>query len=81
MVKKVIGIGCIVLSALLVVAAVNSLNKPNHIAVTDQSGLGVSAAVGAFLPSFIAFIVGLSLLRKPKLPIDETAPDADRAKK
>jgi hypothetical protein len=65
-VRKKIGIGCLVMAALLAgVAAKNSFITPT-IPVGDVSGLGVSQLVGAFLPAFVLLILGLALFQEPK---------------
>ena len=38
------------------------------IPLTHSSGLGVSAAVGTFLPPFVLLIIGVALLRKKEPP-------------
>jgi hypothetical protein len=56
---------CLALAALLAVGAVSSLLRHDGPRLGDDSALGVSHAVGAFLPSLIALILGLWLLKKP----------------
>lgn len=62
--KRIGGIVCFVLAVLLAVSAISSLSRGDGPALNDESGLGVSRAVGAFLPSIVALIVGLVLFRK-----------------
>ena len=60
------GLGCFLIAALLAgVAIKNSFVTPS-IPVGDESGLGVSRLVGAFLPSILVFALGLWLFQKPK---------------
>ena len=73
--KRIVGVVCLVLAALLVVSAISSLSRGDGPALGDASGLGVSRAVGAFLPSLLALIVGLWLLKKP-IPQGPAEPDA-----
>ena len=61
--KRIGGIVCLVVAALLVVAAVSSLSRSDGPALNAASGLGVSRAVGAFLPSVVVGILGLWLLK------------------
>ena len=75
MAKRIAGIACLVLAAVLALAAVSSLSGGNGPAINDASGLGVSRAVGAFLLPMTALIVGLWLLKKPK-PNGRAAPGA-----
>jgi len=63
--KRIAGVVCLVLAALLVISAVMSLTRGNGPALGDASGLGVSRAVGAFLPSVIVLILGLWLFKTP----------------
>jgi hypothetical protein len=69
--KRIGGIVSLILAALLVVSAIGSLARRDGPALTDASGLGVSRAVGAFLPATAALILGLWLLKKPT-PRDPT---------
>ncbi|MGL4553611.1 MAG: hypothetical protein ACRC33_20810 [Gemmataceae bacterium] len=71
--KRIGGIACLVLAALLVVGAISSLTRADGPAVGDASGLGVSRAVGAFMPSLAVAILGLWLLKKPA-PRDPARP-------
>jgi hypothetical protein len=62
--KRIGGIVCCALGAwFLGSAVVTVFSDPG---VADPSGLGVSRAVGAFLPGLAALIVGLWLFEKPK---------------
>ncbi len=64
--RQMSGIGCFVLAALFVgVAIKNSFITPT-IPVGNESGLGVSRLVGAFLPSILILALGLWLFQKPK---------------
>jgi hypothetical protein len=56
------GVACCVAAAGLVVYGV--LSVANGPAIDHPSGLGVSHAVGSFLPALLALILGLGLLRK-----------------
>jgi hypothetical protein len=62
--KQVAGIICMGAAVLPGVTAVISLSQGPSVA--DPSGLGVSRAVGAFLPAVAALILGAWLLQKPK---------------
>ena len=64
--KQIGGIVCLVVGAALVVGAIFSLSRGDGPELGDSSGLDVSRAVGAFLPSLVVLIVGLWLLQKPK---------------
>lgn len=68
--KRIAGLVCILLAALLGLGAVASLSVGNGPAVNDGSGLGVSRAVGAFLPAFGMLILGVWLFQKPKPPAE-----------
>jgi len=63
--KRIGGIVCLVLAAVFVVSAISSLSRSDVPALGDASGLGVSRAVGAFLPSLAVAALGLWLLKKP----------------
>jgi hypothetical protein len=71
--KRIGGVVCLVLAALLLVGAISSLSRGDGPELGDASGLGVSRAVGAFLPTLVALIVGLWLLKKP-VPRDPAEP-------
>ena len=60
------GIGCFVLAAVLAGVAVNNTFVSPTFPVGDDSGLGVSRLVGAFLPSIVVLALGLWLFQKPK---------------
>jgi hypothetical protein len=62
--RRIGGIICLVLAVGLCVAGMISLFRGDGPALTDPSGLGVSWAVGTFLPALVALIVGLWLLKK-----------------
>jgi hypothetical protein len=60
--KRIAGIVCFFLAAgLLISGVLNIMRGPE---VTDASGVGVSDAVGAMLPSIAITIVGLLLFKK-----------------
>ena len=62
-VKRVLGIICFALAAWFFVAGlVTTMRGPG---LFHPSGLGISQAVGAFLPCVIVLIVGLWLFKKP----------------
>ena len=63
--KRIAGVVCLILGALLLVGGISSLTFGEGPGLTDPSGLGVSRAIGAILPSLVALIVGLWLLKKP----------------
>lgn len=60
------GIGCFVLALVLAGVAFNNTFISPTIPVGDESGLGVSRLVGAFLPSVVFLALGLWLFQKPK---------------
>jgi hypothetical protein len=62
--KQIIGIVCFVLAAVLVVVGLLSLATGPGL--MDRSGLGVSHAVGSFLPALLILILGLWLFQKPR---------------
>ncbi len=61
--KRIAGIVCFLLSVALVISGIRTLMSGPE--VTDASGVGVSHAVGAFLPALIVLIIGLWLFKKP----------------
>ena len=73
--KRIVGVVCLVFAALLLVGAISSLSSGDGPALGDASGLGVSRAVGAFLPCLLVLIIGLWLLKRP-VPKEPAAPDA-----
>ena len=60
--KRIAGIVCFVLAVGLLISGVLTIMRGPD--VLDDTGVGVSRAVGAFLPSLAALIVGLLLFRK-----------------
>ncbi len=64
--KRIGGVVCLMLSAGLLLGGVSSLTKGAGPAVNDESGVGVSRAVGAFLPFVVTLILGLWLIKKPE---------------
>lgn len=58
------GIVCFVLAVAFFVSGVNNTSRDPGLA--DPSGLGVSRAVGSFLPSLVALAVGLWLFQRPR---------------
>ena len=66
--RRFAGALCLLLAAVAGVAGVTTVSK--DVAVADPSGLGVSRAVGAFLPALVLLILAAWLLRRPK-----TGPD------
>jgi len=60
-------IASFVIAVLLLFSAIRTLSRPDTPSLTDSSGLGVSRAVGAFLPSMGALILGAWLLSKQPL--------------
>jgi len=64
--RKTAGIACLILAALFVVVAVKNTFLTPSIPVGDASGLGVSRAVGSFLPSVVVLALAIWLLQKPK---------------
>lgn len=63
--KRIAGVLFLFAAAYFIVIAVLSLSAGDGPALGDPSGLGVSRAVGTFLPSIVTLIVGLWLLKKP----------------
>ena len=63
--KKGWGIALCVLAVALVIVAIKNTFISPEIPVSDESGLGVSRAVGAFLPALVALIFGVRLLQSP----------------
>ena len=63
-IKQIIGIVCFVFAAAFFLGGIVTVSRGPGLA--DPSGLGISHAVGAFLPSVIALVVGLWLFQKPK---------------
>lgn len=61
--KRVAGVVVLLVAALAGAAGVSTLSQ--GVAVDDRSGLGVSRAVGAFLPALVLLIIGLWLFQKP----------------
>lgn len=57
--KRIAGIVCFLLAAGLFVSGVSTVMRGPDI--SDASGVGVSHAVGAFLPSIVTLIVALKL--------------------
>ncbi len=64
--RQKIGIGCFVIAALFAGVAINNTFISPVIPVGDESGLGVSRLVGAFLPAVVLLALGLWLFEKPK---------------
>jgi hypothetical protein len=62
--KWIGGIACLIFAALLAVSGIRSLSRGDGPALGDESGLGVSHAVGAFLPAMVFLIVGVMLIRR-----------------
>lgn len=67
--KRIGGVVCFVVAALLFFGGVVSLNKGSGPALGDSSGTGVSRAVGAFFLPLIAVILGLWLIKKSPGPV------------
>jgi hypothetical protein len=62
--RRIAGIVCCILAVGFFVSGLsNVISGPD---VTDASGLGVSYAVGAFLPAILALIAGIWLLTNKK---------------
>jgi hypothetical protein len=57
-------IASFVIAVLLCFSAIRTLSHRDAPSLSDSSGLGVSRAVGAFLPSIGALILGVWLLSK-----------------
>jgi lipopolysaccharide export LptBFGC system permease protein LptF len=62
--KRIGGIACLILGTMFAITAVNNLTNGVGPALDDSSGVGVSYAVGAFLPSVLAALLGLWLLKR-----------------
>lgn len=80
--KQIGGIVCLILAALLCVSGISSLARADGPSLGDASGLGVSRAVGTFMPSLVVAILGLWLLKRPA-PRDPAEPSVapDRVRK
>jgi hypothetical protein len=63
-IKRILGIVCLAIAAGLLVMGIITVSRGPGIA--NPSGLGISHAVGAFLPAFLVLILGLWLFKKPK---------------
>lgn len=61
---QLVGIACIVLSVALLASGIHAVWRGPGL--MDPSGLGVSHAVGAFLPAAMALVIGLWFFRKQK---------------
>lgn len=59
--RRVLGVGCLVLACLMLVANVGVLSP-----AAGEPGPGVSRAIGVFLLPLVLAILGLKLLQKPK---------------
>ncbi len=64
--KRIGGVVCLVLAAGFLLGGVSSLTKGAGPGLNDESGVGVSRAVGAFLPFMVTLILGLWLIKKPE---------------
>jgi hypothetical protein len=62
--RKIGGVMCLVLAVLFFVSGIGAANRGPGL--NDASGLGVSRAVGAFLPSVLALAAGLWLFQSPR---------------
>ncbi len=62
--KRIGGIACFVLAAAFLASGINAISR-QALPVGDASGLGVSRAVGTFLPALVALGVGLWLFQRP----------------
>ena len=62
--KRILGLLCIVVGCLFAISGALTVMEDENLA--DRSGLGVSRAVGAFLPSVLALIIGLWLIGKAR---------------
>lgn len=65
-VKQIIGIVSLVFALGLLFNGISVISSGEGPSISDPSGLGVSRAVGAFLPFVIFFILGVWLIQKPK---------------
>jgi hypothetical protein len=77
--KRIAGVLFFVLSAALLVTGIRTLSREPSI--SDPSGLGVSRAVGTFLPAIVTLIVGLWLFTKPSEPQSRRKGDRPRSKR
>ena len=62
-IRRIAGIVCLALAAVTVITGFDILSK--GLGITDPSGLGVSRAVGVFVPTMALLIAGLILVQKP----------------
>ena len=65
--KRIGGVVCLVLAVGFLLGGISSLSKGAGPGLNDESGVGVSRAVGAFLPFMVTLILGLWLIKKPAL--------------
>lgn len=63
--KQTGGIVCLIVAAGLLIFGLLKI-AGGELHLSDPSGLGVSRAVGTFLPGLIALIIGVKLLSKPE---------------
>ena len=66
MTRNTIGTICCVLAVMFAVVAINNTFVSPEIPVGDESGLGVSRMMGAFLPAVLFLALGLYQFQKPK---------------
>lgn len=64
--RRIAGLICLVVAAAAGLAAVRARLQPDSLAISDPSGLGISQAVGNFLPATLLLIVGLWLSKRPQ---------------
>ena len=62
--RRIGGVVCCLLAAALFLVGVSATIKGDGLAIGNASGLGVSQAVGRFLPSLLVLALGLALLQK-----------------
>lgn len=64
--KQIGGIACLLLSVLFLIVGIKYIVQGTGPDIADESGVGVSYAVGAFLPCVLFAALGLWLLQKAR---------------
>lgn len=65
-VKRIAGFVFLVLAGLFLLSGIRVITSDEGPGLTNSTGIGVSRAVGAMMPSMLMLIIGLALLKKPK---------------
>lgn len=64
--KRIAGFVFLVLAVLFLFSGIRVITSGQGPSLTNSTGLGVSHAVGAMMPSMLMLIISLALLKKPK---------------